>query len=137
LQDIKNIINLLNLSIKEDSENSLTSGWIIKDNYDKQIDEYRKLINNSNDWLVDYQSKLILETNIAWLKIKFTSILWYFIEITKNNFKNIPDYFIHKQTLINAWRFITSDLKEFEHKILNTQSLLAEREYEKFLEIRW
>jgi len=137
VQEIKDIIKLLDTSIKEDSENVLSLGWIIKDNYDEKVDEYRILVNNSKDWLSEYQFKLISDTNISWLKIKFTSASGYFIEVTKSNLKNIPDYFIHKQTLVNAWRFITPELKEFEQKLLNAEGLLNEREYEIFLEIRW
>jgi len=136
VQEIKDIIKLLDVSIKEDCENTLTSGNIIKDNYDKKVDEYRWLVNNSKDWLADYQSKLILDTKISWLKIKFTWVSWYFIEVTKSNLKNIPDYFTHKQTLVNASRFITLELKEFEKKLLNAQSILNQREYDIFLDIR-
>jgi len=136
VQEIKDIIKLLDISIKEDCENTLTSGNIINDNYDKKVDEYRWLVNNSKDWLADYQSKLILDTKISWLKIKFTWVSWYFIEVTKSNLKNIPDYFIHKQTLVNASRFITLELKEFEKKLLNAQSILNQREYDIFLDIR-
>jgi len=137
VQEIKDIIKLLDISIKEDSENSLTSWWIIKDNYDEKVDKYRKMVNTSKTWLADYQAKLVLETNISWLKIKFTWASGYFIEVTKLNLKNVPDYFQHKQTLVNASRFVTLELKDFEEKLLEAESFLAQIEYEIFLEIRW
>ncbi len=137
MQKIKEIIELIDLVLKEDAENALTSWNIINDSYDEKVDEYRDIIYNSKDWLSSYQSELINKTWIWWLKIKFTSASWYFIEITKSNLKNIPDFFIHKQTLVNASRFITSELKEFEWKLLNAESVLFEREYELFLELRW
>lgn len=136
MQEIKEIIKLLDESIKEDAENTLTAGWIIRDSYDEKVDEYRDIINNSKDWLASYQAKLIEETGITWLKIKFTSASGYFIEVTKSGVKNIPDSFVHKQTLVNASRFITPELKEFESKLLNAEWILAEREYELYLEIR-
>lgn len=134
--EIENIIELLEKSIKENWENSLTSWEIIADGYDSIVDDYRNILNNSKDWLTSYQSRLINETQINNLKIKYTNISWYFIEIPKSQTSKIPDIFIHKQTLVNASRYITIELKEFEQKFLEAQNEKAAREYEIFLDIR-
>ncbi len=134
--EIENIIDLLEKSIKENPENSLTSWEIIADGYDSIVDSYRNTLNNSKDWLVAYQSRLVNETQINNLKIKYTNVSGYFIEIPKSQTSKIPDSFIHKQTLVNASRYITIELKEFEQKFLEAQNEKGAREYEIFLDIR-
>lgn len=134
--EIENIIDLLEKSIKENPENSLTSWEIIADGYDSIVDNYRNTLNNSKDWLVEYQSRLVTETQINNLKIKYTNVSGYFIEIPKSQTSKIPDSFIHKQTLVNASRYITIELKEFEQKFLEAQNEKGTREYEIFLDIR-
>lgn len=136
MQEIQDIINLIDKSIKENPENSLTSGEIIADNYDSKVDEYRDTINNSQNWLAEYQNKIASENNISNLKIKYTNASGYFIEIPKSQTSKIPDYFIHKQTLVNAARYVTLELKNFEEKILESQNQKSTREYEIFLDIR-
>jgi len=136
MQKIKNIIELIEKSIKDDPELLLTNWNIIKDKYDSKVDEYRQILNNSKDWLTGYQAKLMQETWITNLKIKFTNISWYFIEIPKSQVSKINNDFIHKQTLVNASRYITQKLQEFQDKFNEAQNFLSQREYELFLEIR-
>lgn len=136
MQDIQNIINLLERAIKENPDNSLTSWDIIADNYDSIVDEYRDILNNSKDWLVSYQTRLVEETSISTLKIKYTNVSGYFIEIPKSQTSKIPDSFIHKQTLVNASRYVTIELKQFEEKFLEAQNEKSKREYDLFLDIR-
>lgn len=136
MKSLQHIIDILDASIKEDWESILTSGNIINDWYDAKVDWYRKVVQTWKDWLSEYQKRLIEETWISKLKIKYTNISWYFIEISKSSNNTIPDYFVHKQTLVNASRYITSELKEFEESLLQSESMLAEREYQIFLEVR-
>ena len=136
MDEIIKIIQLIEKSIKEDPENLITWWNIISDDFDKQVDYYRKVISSSKDWLSQYQSNLVKSTWITTLKIKFTAISWYFIEVPRSQINKVPDNFIHKQTLVNAWRFITNDIKEFEGKLLEAEWSLANREYDLFLEIR-
>ena len=136
MNEIKKIINLIDISIKEDTENTISSWNIIKDWYNKEVDEYREVINNWKDWLINYQQKLIKETNISNLKVKYTNVSGYFIEISKTQVSKVPDYFVHKQTLVNANRYITSDLKWFEEKLLEWESKMIEKEYNLFQKIR-
>jgi len=136
IKKIENIISLIDNSIKEDPDLLLTWWNIIKTWYDKIVDEYRIILENSWEWLATYQSELINQTGISNLKIKFTNVSWYFIEVSKTNLWKIPDDFILKQTLVNSSRFITIKLKEFEQKFLEAQDSLSQREYEIFQEIR-
>ena len=121
MENIKNIINLIDNAIKEDAENNIMWWEIIADNYDEKVDYYRWLINNSKNWLTWYQSKLSEKYGLSLLKIKYTSVSGYFIEIPKSQAWKVPDIFIHKQTLVNASRFITIELKEFEQNILEAE----------------
>jgi len=134
--NIKEIINLIDISIKEDAELNIMGWEIISDNYDEKVDYYRWLVNKSNDWLIKYQSELSEQYSLSSLRVKYTNASWYFIEIPKSQVSKIPDVFIHKQTLVNASRYITIELKEFEEEILEAEWKKASREYELFLEIR-
>lgn len=136
MENIKNIIDLIDISIKEDAENNIMWWEIIADKFDEKVDHYRNLINNSKDWLINYQSEISEKYSINSLKIKYTWASGYFIEIPKSQINKIPEIFIHKQTLVNASRYVTIELKEFEQEILEAEWKKAEREYELFLEIR-
>ncbi len=136
MQDIINIISLIEKSIKEDGENLITSGNIIKDWFNIEIDKIRDRINNSREWLANYQSRLINETWIGTLRIKYTNITGYFIEISKNQVSKVPDSFVYKQTLVNATRYITEELKGFEKEIMEWEQILADLEYKEFLNVR-
>lgn len=136
MQEIKDIINLIEASIKEDPNNLITWWNIIKSWFDSEIDEIRWLVENSQQWLASYQSKLIEDTGLNNLKIKFTNVLWYFIELPVSASSKIPDFFIAKQTLVSSLRYTTQELQDFEKKILNAENLLFSREYEIFKKIR-
>lgn len=136
MKNILEIIDLLEKSIKDFPSDSLTAWDIIKDGFDKKVDDYKNIIENANDWLVNYQSKVSSENNISNLKIKYTWQAWYFIEIPKSQDSKIPEYFIFKQSLVWASRYVTIELKEFEEKYLEAQNNKANREYEIFLDIR-
>ena len=90
---------------------------IIADNYDSEIDDLRNFINHSNEWLNNYTSNLIETTQISTLKIKYTTTSGYFIEVPLSQKSKIPDNFIHKTTLVNALRFTSLELQEFDEKM--------------------
>ena len=136
MESIKNIINLIDKSIKKDPELNITWWEIISEWYNEKVDYYRGLINNSKDWLIWYQTKLSNDYNISSLKIKYSWSLGYFIEIPKSQTSKMPDNFIHKQTLINSSRFVSDELKKFENDILEAEELKNKIEYEIFLDIR-
>lgn len=135
MQQIQDIINLIDKSIKEDANNLIMWWNIIKDSYDSEVDELRDLINNSNEWLNNYTADLVKNTWITTLKIKFTSASGYFIEVPLSQKSKIPENFIHKTTLVNAIRFTTEELSRFEAKITNAESILYEKEYNLFKEV--
>lgn len=136
MQKIKDIISLIENSIKEDGENIITWWNIIKDWYSDEIDKIRDRINNSRIWLANYQTRLIEETWISTLRIKYTNITGYFIEIPNSKSTKVPETFVYKQTLVNASRYITEELKQFEKDIIEWEQILADLEYREFLKIR-
>lgn len=136
MENIKNIISLIDSSIKENPELNITEWEIIAAWYDEKVDYYRWLINNSKDWLTWYQTKISNDYNISSLKIKYSWNSGYFIEIPKSQISKMPDTFFHKQTLVNSARFVTDELKEFEKDILEAEQKKAELEYNIFLDIR-
>jgi len=136
LKNIEELIVLINSAIKEDPSNLITGWNIIKTWYDEEVDEIRDILENSRVWLENYQNKLIEETGVSKLKIKFTNVFGYFIELPLSAKDNIPDYFVHKQTLVSAIRFITPELKDFEQKLIEWEGKLAGREYEIYEQVR-
>ncbi|MDD4151850.1 MAG: DNA mismatch repair protein MutS [Candidatus Gracilibacteria bacterium] len=136
MQEIKNIIDLIDKAIKDEPNNLITGGNIIKTGFDIEVDEYRNLVEHSQDWLANYQTELIEKTGLNFLKIKFTNVLGYFIELPVSAKSKIPDNFIAKQTLVSALRYTTFELQDFEKKILNAENLLFSKEYEIFKNVR-
>jgi len=136
IASIAKLVDVLEQSIKSDAQNSLMSWGIICDGYDSKVDKYRSIIGDAKSWLANYQSGLIEQSSISNLKIKYTGAAGYFIEVSKLNSSKVPDSFVHKQTLVNASRFVTAELKDFEKDLLEAESTLASREYELFQEVR-
>ena len=136
MKNIKNIIQLIDDAIKEDAELNIMWWWIIKNWYNKDVDFFSDIISNSNNWLAEYQLNLSTKYWINSLKIKHTNASGYFIEIPKSQITKVPDDFINKQSLVNASRFITEELIEFQEKILWAEWKKSEKEYEIFSEVR-
>ena len=106
----------------------LRDGGVIRDGVDPALDEARGLQRDANTWLTEYQATIIEETGIGALKVGYNKVFGYYIEVSKANDARVPDNFTRKQTLKNAERYITSELKIFEDKVLNAESAAIERE---------
>lgn len=113
----------------------LREGGLIRDGYDVQLDEYRTLQRDSDTWLAGYQKQLIEESGIASLKVGYNRVFGYYIELSATQRGKAPDAWSRKQTLKNAERFITPQLKEFEGKVLSAQSRAVAREQELFVQL--
>ena len=133
---LSSIIEVLEKSIHEESENNITWWNIIKDGFDVEVDRLRWLKTDSKNWLDSYRTTLIEETGISNIKIKYTNIAGYFIEVSKSQIDKILDSFVLKQTLVNASRYVTKELIDFEKEISSSEAKLAQREYEIFQDIR-
>ena len=130
------IISYIEESILEDAENIITNGNIIQSSYDTEVAKYRALIESSKNWLDSYRAELIEKTWVTSLKIKYNGNSGYFIEIPKSQASNILENFQHKQTLVNASRYVTTELLNFQDDVLHAEEKMAAREYELFEKIR-
>ncbi|MEE2972323.1 MAG: DNA mismatch repair protein MutS, partial [Planctomycetota bacterium] len=106
----------------------LRDGGLVRDGVDEALDEARTLERDATSWLVGYQAKIVEETGIGSLKVGFNKVFGYYIEVSKANDARIPPHFVRKQTLKNAERYITDELKVFEDKVLTAGARALERE---------
>lgn len=137
LDDLRDIYDILEKSIKEDPSLTLKDGDLIKDGFNSEIDELRLAKTNGKDWISSLENREREFTGIKSLKVGFNKVFGYYIEISKANYSSIPEgRYIRKQTLANAERFITPELKEIEEKLLGASEKLCSLEYDIFLDIR-
>ena len=111
-------------------------GRIIKDGVHKELDELRRIRNEAESIIREIEERERKRTGIASLKVGFNNVFGYYIEVSKPNLHLVPEDYIRKQTLVNAERFITPELKEFEEKVLSAQERIEKLEYQLFTELR-
>lgn len=133
---LKEVIELLEKSINEDPPVTITEGDIIKYGYNSELDELKDIEKHGKEWLKELQRKEIERTGITSLKVKFNNVFGYYLEVSKSNLDKVPDDYVRKQTLVNAERFITEELKEWENKILNAGDKANQIEYELFQQVK-
>ncbi|MBC8197702.1 MAG: DNA mismatch repair protein MutS [Candidatus Marinimicrobia bacterium] len=122
--------------LQEELPVKLSQGNVIKTGVCSKLDELREIKNDATKWLASYQVRERESSQINNLKIKYNRVFGYFIEVTKSNIDQVPEHYIRKQTLTNAERYFTPELKEFEDKILNANDKILELETELFYELR-
>jgi len=133
---LADIFDLLSRSISEDCPVTLREGKLIKPGYHQGLDELVSIMTDGKKHILALEEKERQRTGIAKLKIGFNKVFGYFIEVSKGQLANVPDDFIRKQTLVNAERFITPELKEFENKVLGAEEKRIELEYQLFCQVR-
>ncbi len=136
LDELGEIRELLECSIRQDVPITLREGGLIKSGYHRELDELVTILTEGKNLIAGLESRERERTGIGNLKIGFNKIFGYYLEVTKGQLVNVPDYFIRKQTLVNAERYITPELKEFEEKVAGAQEKRLELEYRLFTEIR-
>ncbi len=137
IKPYETIYDILNRGIHEDPPVSITEGGIIKDGFNKQLDQYRDASKNGKAWVANLEREEREKTGIKSLKIGYNKVFGYYIEVTKANLAAVDlDRYERKQTLTNAERFITPELKEKEQLILEATDKSVELEYELFVQIR-
>ncbi len=129
-------VNLIEAAIAENPPLSIRDGGMIKAGYDLELDELRNIARDSKQWVQDMETREREATGIKSLKIGYNKVFGYYIEITNSNIASAPMNYVRKQTLANAERFITPELKEFETKILGAQEKIVNIEYYLFTTIR-
>jgi len=136
LDELAEIRELLEQSIREDAPITLRDGGLIKTGYHRELDELVTILTEGKSLIAGLEKRERERTGIGNLKIGFNRVFGYYLEVTKGQLLNVPDYFIRKQTLVNAERYITPELKEFEEKVAGAQEKRLELEYRLFTEIR-
>lgn len=130
------LVQLIDKAIVEDPGFSIREGGFIKDGYNAELDEYRNIARNSKRLLQQMEEDEKTKTGIKSLKIGYNKVFGYYIEVRHSSTEKVPDYYTRKQTLANAERYITPQLKEFETKILGAQEKIVQIEYNLFTQIR-
>lgn len=136
LPDTSHLIKLIESSIVDDPPLILTEGGIIKSGFTSELDCLKEEIKGSKQWIAGLQEKERKRTGIPSLKVGFNRVFGYFIEVTKPHLSKVPSEYIRKQTMVNAERFVTPQLKEKEAYILGAEEKIFKLEYDLFLEIR-
>ena len=123
-------------AIRDDVQFTIKEGGVIKDGYSEELDALKYSIKDGQAWIAELEGKERERTGIKTLKVGFNRVFGYYIEITKSNADLAPEDYIRKQTLVNAERYITPELKEWENLVLNAETKINQMEYELFVEIR-
>lgn len=136
LDPLQDIFQLIGDAIVEEPPITVREGGIIKDGYNQEADKLRHAKTEGKNWLAELEAKEKEKTGIKTLKVKFNKVFGYYFEVT-NSFKDqVPDYYIRKQTLTNAERFTTDELKQLEDIIMGAEEKLVSLEYDLFCEVR-
>ncbi|MEG3023664.1 MAG: DNA mismatch repair protein MutS [Akkermansia sp.] len=136
LGDFKDLIELLDKAIVDEPPVTIKEGDILRDGFLPHLDELRLASRDGKNWLAQLQEKERKRTGIESLKIRFNNVFGYYIEITKSHYDKIPDDYTRKQTLANAERFVTPELKQMENTILGADERSRQLEYEEFVRLR-
>ena len=136
LHELPEVTELVSRSIVDEPPIALKEGGIIREGFNSTLDELRIGATEGKNWIAKLQKEEMEKTGITSLKVRFNSVFGYFIEITKANLDKVPEHYTRKQTLANAERFITPELKEMEGKILGSEERSQKLEYELFQSVR-
>ena len=136
IENFGDLFQLLESSIVDNPPLTIKEGGIIKPNYDKELDALREIGKEGKGWILQLEAEERKKTGISSLKVRYNQVFGYYIEVTKSNLHLVPEHYVRKQTLVNAERFITPELKEFETKVLGAEEAICQLEYRLFEEIR-
>jgi DNA mismatch repair protein MutS len=136
LFDVSFLTSRLKDTLQEDPPLRLSDGNVIKQGVCEELDSLRAICQNDQNWIVNYQVRLREDTGIKTLKVGYTKAFGYYIEVSRGQAEKIPVSFERRQTLVNAERFITKELKEYEYKVLSAEEKIAAMEAELFLALR-
>ena len=136
IEPLPELVELIERAIEDEAPVTLREGGMLRAGYNAELDELRNAASEGRRWLAEYQAAEQERTGIRSLKVRFNKVFGYYIEVTKSNLAQVPEDYVRKQTLVNAERFVTPQLKEYENKILGAQDRAQDLEYELFLELR-
>lgn len=134
--DLQDMYQLIDRAISDDPPYTLREGRLIKKGHNAELDELRSISSEGKGWIAAIERRERERTGIGSLKVSYNKVFGYYIEITRANLQNVPADYIRKQTLTNAERFITPELKEYEEKVLGAEEKILDLEYRLFQQVR-
>lgn len=134
--DLRSLACAIDEAIVDEPPLAVTEGGIIRRGYHKELDDLRDIVYSGKDWIARLQTQEREQTGIPSLKVSYNKVFGYYIEVTKPNLAKVPEYYIRKQTLVNAERFITPELKAYEEKVLEAEDKIVSLEYDLFDQLR-
>jgi len=136
MADFTPVIEMIIEAIKEEPAALINDGNIIREGFSAELDDLRAVSGSGKKWIADFQVKERDRTGISSLKVKYNKVVGYYIDVTKPNLPMVPDNYERKQTLVSSERFITSELKEYETKVLSAHEKIISLEEKLFCELR-
>ena len=136
LCDVSTITQRIDITLSNAPPFRLSDGNVIKEGFHPELDELRSMSGDDHRWIANYQMALREETQIKTLKVGYTKAFGYYIEVSRGQAEKMPSSFQRRQTLLNTERFITPELKEYEHKVLSAEDKIATLEAQLFLELK-
>ena len=133
---VEELAELVRRAVAPEAPLSLHDGGLIRKGYSEELDELRSIAGGGKQWLADYQATEAKRAGIPSLRVGFNTVFGYYIEITHTHASKVPENYTRKQTLKNAERYITPELKEYESKVLSADERARKLEYELFVEVR-
>jgi DNA mismatch repair protein MutS len=136
LQPLRELVNVIQSAISDEPPLGLVGGGVIRMGYNAELDELRTLAFGAKDWIAQMQQQEKKRTGIPSLKVGFNNVFGYYIEITNTHKDKVPANYIRKQTMTNAERFVTPELKEYEEKVLHAEEKILALETKLFNDVR-
>ncbi len=136
INPLEEVYNIIDKSICENPPFSIKEGGLIKDGYSLELDELKDSIKDGKAWISGLEASERERTGIKNLKVGYNRVFGYYLEVTRSFYDKIPENYIRKQTLANAERFITPELKDMENLVLNAEAKINQMEYEIFTSVR-
>lgn len=133
---VEDVADLISAAIADEPPAVISEGGMIRDGYNAELDELRAISRTGKDFISNLQREEIEKTGINNLKVRYNKVFGYYIEVSKGQVGKVPETYIRKQTLVNAERYITPKLKEFEEKVLGAEEKIKELELKLFTEVR-
>jgi len=134
--DLQDVFQLIDKAIHDDPPYTLREGRLIKKGHNQELDELRSISSEGKGFIAGIERRERERTGINSLKVSYNRVFGYYIEVTKTNLANVPQDYIRKQTLANAERFITPELKEYEDKVLGAEEKILDLEFRLFQQVR-
>jgi DNA mismatch repair protein MutS len=136
LYELQDVVDEIEKAIVDEPPLATSEGGLIRHGYNSELDHLREIAHSGKDWIARLQNSEKERTGIPSLKVSYNKVFGYYIEVTKPHLAKVPDDYIRKQTLVNAERFITPQLKEYEEQILGAEEKIVALEYELFDQVR-